>query len=107
MSTFKLIEGKLQPSIDICVTHAKNVYRQRKDIDTNPMIVQMINMDRPIPHWYYRSDQWIDQPYYQPSTYLQPYVGPTDQAEPYLFGEGTYQLDKDLMDFMTSDDTHL
>jgi len=90
----QFVNGKLQGVIENCVTHACNTYKERKDKDTNPMVVEMVLQGKPIDHFYYRSDQWVDQPYYNPSGLMQPYVGPADQAPPLLYGKGTYLIDE-------------
>ena len=100
MDTLQLVGGRFVQCIDICVQHAKKTYLQRRGKDTHPMIVQMIHLGKPIPHWYYRSDQWIDQPYYKPSEFLQPYVGPIEFANPGSYGKGTYVPDKEITDFI-------
>jgi len=66
------------------------------------MIVQMIHHDEPVNHHYYRSDQWIDQPYKKSPNYAPPYVGPADKAEPSHYGEGAYIVEKELTDIVSS-----
>lgn len=78
----------------------KKIYNERNALDTHPVIVQMRHLGRLIDHWYYRSDQWVDQPYFKPSEFLQPYVGPVELANPGLYGKGTYIVDKELTDLI-------
>lgn len=87
--------GKLGPMMDICEVAAQNTMKERWGKDTDPSIVQMILRKQLVPHWYYRSNEWIAQPYYLPKYFLQPYVGPSKDAPPHLYGEGTYILDKE------------
>jgi len=72
MEGSQLIDGKFQPVRDVCTKHAEDVFNSRRGIDTNPMIVQMIHHDKPVNHHYYRSDQWIDQPYKKSPDYAPP-----------------------------------
>ena len=89
-------DGKLGPIRDICVIAAQRTFIKRQKVDTNPTIVQMIHQHRLVPHWYYRSEQFIDQPYFIPGQFLQPYRGPAFLANPGLYGPGTYIIDKEL-----------
>ena len=79
----------------------RSIMERQENGDTNPLIVQMIHMGRLIDHWYYRSDQWVDQPYFKPSEFLQPHVGPADQAIPGLYGDETFQIDEEMTAMMT------
>lgn len=89
--TLQLVDGKLVPFREICLVHAEETFKARVNLgDTDPMIVQMIHLGELIPHWYYRSVQWIDQPYFFPFSFLQPYVGPTNLAISSLYGPDTY-----------------
>jgi len=92
-------EGNLGPLHDICVVIAQRNYLARKTIDTNPVLVQMIlRGEELIDHWYYRSEEYIDQPFYHPSLFLQPYRGPAYLAIPILYGPGTYLVDQELIE---------
>ncbi len=73
--------------------------KDRWKTDTNPCIVQMILYRELVPHWYYRSDQWVAQPYFIPQYFLQPYVGPSENAPANMYGKGTYVIDKDATNF--------
>ncbi len=90
-------KGKLGPIQDICVVAAQRAYLKRRNQDTNPQIVQMVLCGEVIPHWYYRSDEWIDQPYFIPQNFVQPYRGPVVSAYPWLYGEKTYVVDNELI----------
>jgi hypothetical protein len=88
-------EGNLGPVKDICLVVAERVFRQRWGKDTNPCIVQMILDGRPQQHWYYRSDQWLDQPFEFMSLFIQAYRGEVLMAYPWLYGEDTYSIDQE------------
>ena len=76
------------------------ITRQRVVVpDPNPQIVKMILHGASVPFLYYRSDQWIDQPYYAPNIFLQPFIGPANEALPNLYGEGTYAVQEGLAEF--------
>lgn len=90
-------QGSLGPIRDICVVAAQRTYLKRKNTDKVPEIVQMILRGELIPHWYYRSGEWIDQPYFFPLAFITPYRGPIESAIPLLYGIGTYIVDSELM----------
>jgi len=96
--TEQLIDGEFVcPPTEICLVAAQRVFKERmKNGDTNPQIVQMKLRGQLIPHWYYRSDQWVEQPYLKISDFLQPFVGPADEAMPFLYGEGSYVVDEEM-----------
>lgn len=100
MDTLQLINGELGPVKEICLDHAEKTYNKRKKIDTNPVIVQMIYCGKLIDHWYYRSDQWIDQPYFKESIFLQPYVGPVSETNQGIYKNGKYFIDKELTEIV-------
>lgn len=85
-------EGQMGQVQDVCIAAAEKTFRERWGKDTHPQIVQMIVFGEPIAHWYYRSDEWIDQPYAILSMFVQPYRGEPLHAYPWLYGEGTYQV---------------
>lgn len=95
-------EGKLDFVQESCVRAAQRTYIQRKGKDTNPQIVQMRVRGVLIEHWYYRSDDWIDQPFAAPLQHLQPYRGEAQYAFPGIYGEGTYEVDQNLMRYADS-----
>ena len=101
--TQQIVNGELVcPPSEICLTAAGRVFRERQiEDDTNPKIVQMILNGKLIEHWYYRSDQWIEQPYLKMSEFLQPYIGPVDGAMPFLYGNGTYVIDEDATEIFS------
>ena len=90
-------ENKLEPweFRFSCITKAQDTFRQRWKTDTNPQIVQMIHLGKPIDHYYYRSNEWIDQPFADPRKFLQPYRGPAEYANPGLYGEGKFIEDRE------------
>lgn len=96
----QLIDGELKTIEESCVTHAVKTFSSRKEQDTNQQIVQMILCGEPIPHWYYRSDQWIDQPYFI-SPLVQPYVGPTDGMVPPAYWEGRYNVEENFTEVLS------
>ena len=88
--------GKLGPVTEACIVRAERTYLARAVNDTNPSIVQMKLRGRELlDHWYYRSDQWVDQPYLATSIFLQPYVGSASRAMRTLYGDGTYLIDEE------------
>jgi hypothetical protein len=90
-------EGHLEPwKGEACITTAMRIYSKRKDIDTNSRIVRMVIDGKLVDHWYFRSDQWIEQPFYSPKKCLLPYRGAAADADPSLYGEGTYQTDEKM-----------
>ena len=101
--TQQLVNGELiEPPPEGCIACAERVFKQRqKDGDTNPQIVQMKSGGYSISHWYYRSDQWIEQPYLKISAFIQPYVGPSNQAQKSLYGEGSFVIDKEMTIYFT------
>ncbi len=78
---------------ELCIHHALLTYRKRKDTDTEPHIVNMTINGQPIDHWYYRSRQWIDQPYLLGPLGVEPYVGQVDQA-PLSYREQNYETER-------------
>lgn len=88
------------PIIEACVERAERTFLSRGGQDTNPTIVQMILRGKnPIDHWYYRSNEWVDQPYLAMGIALQPYVGPSDKAPRILYGEGTFMKDDEMTEW--------
>lgn len=85
-----LVDGDLRELLGGCVSEAQKTFRERWGTDTNPRIVQMVLQGKPIDHWYYRSDQWISQPFVAPDIFMQSYVGPTDTLEAIKYGERSY-----------------
>ena len=86
--------------ISTCVDKAIEIYLLRKEIDTNPLIVQMINptTNRNIHHWYYRSDQFIFQPDdFFPFYRVRRYVGDSSKAPSDMYGAGTFKPDIELI----------
>ncbi len=88
-------DGSLGPMREACILRAERTFKLRWKTDTNPVIAQMILRGEQIPHWYYRSDQWIDQPYFAISNGMQPYVGPADKAPKFMYGAGTFVIDEE------------
>jgi hypothetical protein len=87
-------QGNLEPLTESCITHANRIYKERYKKDTDPVIAQMILYGELVPHWYYRSMEWIDQPLYDLSKLLAPYRGPAQDVNPGQYGEGTYKVDE-------------
>lgn len=72
--------GQMGPLTEVCINRAHKTYLARASEDTNPQIVKMVLRGKPVDHWYYRSDEWIDQPYFALPILLQAYVGPANRA---------------------------
>ncbi len=85
-----IVDGHLEEILGTCSDEAEKTFRNRWGQDTNPRIVQMVHQGQPIDHWYYRSDQWISQPYAWPAIFLQPYVGSTTEIGAIKYGERSY-----------------
>jgi hypothetical protein len=102
MLSKKLVDGRLVPVPveDTCIIHALECYKKRHQKDTNPAIVQMILRGDAVPHYYYRSDHWIDQPYLIPFASLDPYVGSSDQADDSVYGQGCYKEYREINHFL-------
>ncbi len=101
----QVIDGKLSDVEEICVVHAARTFRARKSMDTNPQIVRMREGGgQPFAHWYYKSNEWIDQPYVILDRFIEPYTGPVDRANPLLYGEGTFIPDIEITNFLSRED---
>jgi hypothetical protein len=96
MKVFQYIDGKRKLPEELCLTHAARVFRERRNADTGPKIVQMVLRNMIQDHWYYRSNEWVDQPYFSLDIGLQPYVGPANLAPPHIYGKGTFNIDEEL-----------
>lgn len=93
-------EGRLVPWNEICVVAAERIFRERWELDTEQIIAQMIFKGKPIDHWYYRSKEWVEQPYFIPSKVIQPYRGPVEYAHVWLYGEGTYLVNEKVTNLL-------
>jgi len=88
-------EGRLVSIVDYgCEIVARRVFVARFAIDTAPIIAQMIINGQEIPHWYFRSAKWIDQPYLFNigGVLITPFRGPVYEAFPPLYGDGTFKI---------------
>lgn len=85
-----LVNGNLQEIMGNCYSEAEDTFRRRWNLDTNPRIVQMVHQGIPIDHWYYRSNEWISQPYAWPEMFIQPYVGSTTDIGAIKYSERSY-----------------
>jgi hypothetical protein len=95
----QIIDGKIGPVKEICVDHALATFLERRERDTNPKIVKMLVNGKPISHWYYRSEEWIDQPYYMGRFLVQPYVGPANGLGALvLYQEDMFVEDESMME---------
>ena len=103
-NALQVVNGRLSEIENLCLTHAIRTFKERREADTNPQIVQMVHDGDVLGHWYYRSDEWIDQPYFIKSRLIQLYTGPAELAMPLLYGEGTYVPDEGLMKFISRED---
>ena len=99
----QIVDGELvSPPTEASLVAAGRVFQERqKKGDTNPQIVQMKLRGKLIDLWYYRSDQWIEQPYFGKDIFLQPYIGPAEEAMSFLYGDGTYVVDKEMTEFFS------
>jgi hypothetical protein len=84
---FWIVNGSLDIVTEPCIAHAEKVFRRRAGLDTNPQIVQMVGLTGPINHWYYKSEEWIDQPFPILAHLIQPYVGPAGDCINPLYRE--------------------
>lgn len=75
MSMFQMVEGKFEEIEESCVKHAYITF-QRRTQDKNRKIVQMVSRGTAMSHYYFRSDQWIEQPYAFPDQHIDAYCGP-------------------------------
>ena len=89
-------DGTLGPLEEACIFRAEKTFKLRSKQDTNPAIVKMVLLGELINHWYYRSDHWIDQPYFAVNLGLEPYVGPTNKAPKFFYGEGKFIIDQEV-----------
>ena len=88
------LQGRMGPILEACILRAERTFLNRAPADTNPAIVRMVLRGVLIDHWYYRSCEWIEQPYFAAGILLQPYVGSAKLARPKsLYGAGTYITD--------------
>ncbi len=90
----QLIDGELRDIKTSCISQAYRTFAERSATDANPRIVQMQINGALVDHWYYRSDNWIDQPFSH-SSGLVAYVGEAEGDVPEELGEGTYLVDKE------------
>ncbi|PIN79524.1 hypothetical protein COV16_03755 [Candidatus Woesearchaeota archaeon CG10_big_fil_rev_8_21_14_0_10_34_8] len=87
----QLVGDELVDFIESCINHAYRTYAKRADQDTNPVIARMLVDGKPVDHWYYRSDEWIDQPYELSMIGFPAYVGPADNRKiKFIYGEGNF-----------------
>ncbi|MGV8162723.1 MAG: hypothetical protein ACP5N2_05335 [Candidatus Nanoarchaeia archaeon] len=80
----QIINGTLVFPQNNCLYVALQAYKSRHLKDTNPLIVKMIlttDIFKEIDHWYYRSDQWIEQPFLIPKDNIPYHIGPIDSAD--------------------------
>ncbi len=98
--TMQWVNGEFVPAQEVCLVHAEGTFQRRCKEDTNPRVVQMILRGEKIPHFYYRSEEWVDQPYYDPRAFITPYVGPAKLATPGLYDSGTYVVDREMTEML-------
>jgi len=91
----QLVGDELVDFIESCINHAYRTYAKRADQDTNPVIARMLVDGKPVDHWYYRSDEWIDQPYDLTMVFGFPaYVGPADNRQiQYIYNKRTFVVE--------------
>lgn len=91
----RVVDGHLQEIMGTCIDEAVKTFKERWGRDTNPRIVQMIHQGQRIDHWYYRSNEWISQPYAWPKIFMQPYVGSANELGAVRYGEKSYFYGED------------
>jgi len=89
----QVVDGILVcPPQEICLVHALKTFAARNRIDTQAQIVQMIVRNIARTHWYYKSAEWIEQPYLIKDLLVAPFTGPVQECHLYmLYGQGTYR----------------
>ena len=104
MTLKQMIDGKLCEITESCAKHAALTFDARRSQDTNQMIVQMIVRGNKIPHWYYRSNEWVEQPYSLKEEFVDSFVGPApakdDQLAEIMYSIQNYEIAKDLTDLI-------
>ena len=87
MNNKQLINGKFVFPENNCLFIALQTYKERFEKDTNSLIAQMIlGTGEIIDHWYYRSDEWIEQLFKFPEDKIEPYQGPANKADFHAYG---------------------
>ena len=98
----ELIGDNLEKVEHNCVFVALKSYKERHEKDKSPLIAQMgIKVPEGvkfIPHYYYRSDNWIEQRFLLPGDNLNAYVGPAKEADPIFYGN--FEEYKGIMSFL-------
>ncbi len=66
---------------------------------TDPSIAEITIPGKPTPLYYYRSNEWISQPFDIPSLGITSYSGPIDSAPPEMYGPGTFTINYSITQF--------
>ena len=102
MAMKQIVNGKLCEIVESCAKHAVQTFNARRDLDTNQMIVQMVVRGNKIPHWYYRSNEWVEQPYSLREQFVDPFIGPVpakeNQLAEIMYSIQEYEIAKDITD---------
>lgn len=95
----QLTGGRIDPGFrESCIEVAEGVFAKRAGKDSNPMIARVVRGGERIGHWYYRSDEWIYQPFFAMSLVM-PYEGPARLAKIAQYGEGRYERDEEATEY--------
>lgn len=82
-----------------CIPYARKLFKNRVGKDTRQMIVGMLSKDQKfLGHWYYRSDQFIGNPFVIMDTDgndIPTFVGDTKDAPREYYGNGRFKVDKE------------
>lgn len=78
---------------------AATTMQERWGIDHNPCIAQMLRHGGVLTFYYYRSDEWINQPIDLSDMGISAYTGPLEKAPVALYGPGTYIVDEGITHF--------
>ena len=94
----QLRDGALTPGAENCVMHASMTWKERAASDTNPLIVQAFIGGVEKPYYYYRSDEWVDQPlFHEQDPCFTPYVGPAESAPVEVYGVDKFKKADSIM----------
>ena len=100
MTMKQIVDSKLCEITESCIKHAVLTFDARRSHDTNQMIVQMIVRGNKIQHWYYRSNEWVEQPYALREQFVDPFIGPVpardDQLAEIMYSIQKYEIAKDI-----------
>ena len=109
MTMKQFVDGKLCEITESCVKHAVQTFNARRSQDTDQMIVQMIVRGNKVPHWYYRSNEWVEQPYALREQFVDPFIGSPldkdDQLAEIMYSIKDYDVAEDITDLARAEKT--